>query len=69
MNTTTPVYGSVDKKAQRAAWTIGKKSERVFEAGIFNLTKQEAPVLVHFGTKRTEQWLLVRMEQPKEGQE
>lgn len=25
MDTTTPVFGSVDKKSQRAAWTIGKK--------------------------------------------
>jgi hypothetical protein len=68
MDTTTQVYGSVDKKTQRAAWTIGKKKDRVFEAGIFNLTKPEAPVLVHFGTKRTEQWLLVRMEEPKKSE-
>ena len=32
MDTTTPVYGSVDKKTQRAAWSIGKKTDRVFEA-------------------------------------
>ena len=25
------------------------------------LTKDEAPVLVHFGKDRTEQWLLVRL--------
>ncbi len=30
MDTTTPVYGSVDKKTQRAAWTIGKTKDRVF---------------------------------------
>ncbi len=41
MDTTTPVYGSVDKKNQRAAWTIGKKNDRVFETGIYNLTKPE----------------------------
>ncbi len=52
MDTTTPVYGSVDKKNQRAAWTIGKKNDRVFETGIYNLTKPEAPVLVHFGGDR-----------------
>jgi hypothetical protein len=65
MDTTTPVYGSVDKKNQRAAWTIGKKNDRVFETGIYNLTKSESPVLVHFGTDRTQQWLLVRVDQPK----
>ena len=67
MDTTTPVYGSVDKTNQRAAWTIGKKNDRVFETGIDNLTKQQTPVLVHFGTDKTQQWLLVRVEQPQQG--
>ena len=56
-----PVQGSVDKKTQRAAWTIGKNTDNVIETGIYNLTKDEAPVLVHFGKDRTEQWLLVRL--------
>src|SRR5262249_12241743 len=64
MDTTTPVYGSGDKKPQRAAGTIGKTKDRVFEAGLYNLTQSECPVLVHFGTDRTQQWLLVRVEQP-----
>jgi hypothetical protein len=64
MDTSTPVYGSVDKKTQRAAWTIGKTKDRVFEAGLWNLTQSEAPVLVHFGADKTQQWLLVRVEQP-----
>jgi hypothetical protein len=66
-DTTTPVYGSVDKKNQRAAWTIGKTKDRVFEAGLYNLTQSEAPVLVHMGTDKTQQWLLVRIEQPAAG--
>jgi len=65
---TTPVYGSVDKKSQRAAWTIGKKKDRVFEAGIYNLTKGETPVLIHIGTDRTQQMLLVRVEQSSNDQ-
>lgn len=65
MDTTTPIYGSVDKKSLRAAWTIGKKKDRVFEAGFYNLTKSETPVLIHIGTDRTQQMLLVRVEQPK----
>lgn len=65
MDTTTPIYGSVDKKTQRAAWTIGKSTKRVFDAGIFNLTKNETPVLVHIGDDQTQQLLLVRVEQPK----
>jgi hypothetical protein len=67
MDTTTPVYGSADKKNQRAAWTIGKTKDRVFEAGLYNLTQSEAPVLMHFGSEKTQQWLLVRVEQPPAG--
>jgi hypothetical protein len=63
MDATTPVFGSVNKKTQRAAWTIGKTKDRVFEAGLYNLTQPEAPVLVHFGAEKTQQWLLVRVEQ------
>jgi hypothetical protein len=67
MDTTTDVYGSVDKKTQRAAWTIGKKADRVFEAGIYNLTQSQCPCLLHLGTQSTSQLLLVRVEQPKKG--
>jgi uncharacterized protein (TIGR03000 family) len=62
MNSSSTVFGAVDKKTEQAAWTIGDKKEPVFEAGIFNLTKDETPVLVHFGPDKTQQWLLVRIE-------
>ena len=65
MDTTTPkVYGSVQKSTQRVAWTIGKAKDRVFDAGLYNLTKAETPVLVHLGADRTEQMFLVRMKEP-----
>jgi hypothetical protein len=60
-NDTKPVQGSVDKKTQRAAWTIGDNQENIIETGIYNLTKDQAPCLVHFGKDKTEQWLLVRI--------
>ncbi len=66
-NDTQPIHGSVDKKTQRAAWTVGDHKENVIETGIYNLTKDEAPILVHFGQDRTEQWLLVRLSQDKAG--
>ncbi|HEX3315529.1 MAG TPA: hypothetical protein VHR72_11590, partial [Gemmataceae bacterium] len=53
MNTTTPVYGSVQKATQQVAWTIGTAKDRVFEAGLYNLTKDQTPVLVHIGADRT----------------
>lgn len=62
-DTTQTVYGSVDEKSQRAAWTVGDKKEPVFEAGIANLTKSETTMLVHFDKDRTQQWSLVRINQ------
>jgi hypothetical protein len=63
---TQPIHGSVDKKTQRAAWTIGSHKGTVFETGLVNLTKAEVPALIHKKDK-TEQWLLVRLEQPAGG--
>ncbi len=59
---TKVVQGSVDKQNERAAWTIGDNTSTVFDCGIYNLTKDETPVLVHFGDNRTEQWQMVRLD-------
>jgi hypothetical protein len=64
-----PVTGKVGPKTQRAAWTIGNRKDTVYEAGIANLTRKETPMLVHFGKDRTQQWTLVRLEEPTDGQE
>lgn len=63
---TLPVYGSVDAKSQRVAWSIGEKKDTVFEAGLNNLTQDQTTVLVHYGKERTQQMVLVRLEEPKE---
>jgi hypothetical protein len=63
-DTTLPVYGSVDKQTQRAAWTVDDRKEPVFEAGIANLTRPQTTMLVHYGKDRTQQWTLLRIEQP-----
>ena len=60
-----PVAGSVDKKTQRAAWRIGDNKDTVFEAGLFNLTKDVTPVLMHFGKDQTQTWLMVRLPAPE----
>ena len=65
-DTTLPVYGSVDKQTQRAAWTVGDRKEPIYEAGFANLTKSETTMLVHFGKDRTQQWTLIRMDPPAE---
>ena len=61
-----PVKGTVDKKTQRAAWTFadGKDTNIVMEAGINNLTQDQTEALVHFGKDITQQWLMVRLQEP-----
>ena len=68
-NTSRPTEGTADKKTQRAAWRFadGKKTDSVMETSIYNLTKDKASVLVHFGAAKTQEDELVRMEAPKEG--
>jgi hypothetical protein len=64
-DSTLPVYGSVDKRTQRAAWSVGEKQDVVFEAGIANLTRGETTILVHYGKDNTQQFTLVRVEKPR----
>ena len=58
----------VDKRSQRAAWAFadGEHPKFVFETSLFNLTNDQATMMVLFGPKadETEVWNLVRMEQP-----
>jgi len=56
------VQGQVDQDTQRVAFRIGESDNIVAETGLYNLTQEEAPVLIHFGTERTENYLLVRLE-------
>src|SRR5262249_44717525 len=62
---TAEVYGSVDKKTQRAAWTVGDRKTPVYEAGIANLTKNETTMVVHYGKDRSQQYTLIRIEEPE----
>ena len=60
------VQGQVDKDTQRVAFRIGESEDVIVETGLYNLTQEETPVLVHFGSDRFENWLLVRLEQPED---
>ncbi len=60
-DTTLPVRGAVDKKTQRASWIVGDQKTTVYDTGIANLTRDESPLLIHFGKDSTQQWLLVRV--------
>jgi len=63
-----PLQGMVDQKTQRAAWQFadGKNEDIVMETGIYNLTKDEATALVHFGEQETQTWLMVRLPEPEQ---
>jgi hypothetical protein len=64
-DTTEPVFGSVDKKTQRAAWTVADRKTPVYETGIANLTQDETTMLVHFGKGNSQQFTLVRIQAPE----
>ena len=59
------VEGAVDKESQRVAWVATGKQWPVMEAGISGLTEDQTPVLIHFENGETQQWLMVRLEEPE----
>jgi hypothetical protein len=69
--TTIDVEGSISKETQRAAWhpVDGKNDHIVFETGLFNLTEDSTKALVHFGPDKTQEVVLVRLDQPKDDQQ
>jgi hypothetical protein len=64
VDNTVPVYGSVDPRTQRVAWSAGEKKTVVFETGLANLTQNQTTVLVHYGNDRTVEMGLVRLNEP-----
>lgn len=62
--TTQTVEGMADKGSQRVAWNITGKPRPIMETGIANLTEDTAPALIHFADGQTQQWLMVRLEEP-----
>ena len=66
-DSTQNITGKVDKKTQKAAWTIGDKKTPVYEAGLTNLLGQQTTILVHrddgkAGDGKVEQMVLVRVD-------
>jgi hypothetical protein len=62
---TGPIIGAIDPESQLAAWRLGQDGKAVIETGIFNLTRDVASVALHFDSKNTKNWLLVRLPQPE----
>jgi len=68
-NNVQPIEGAVDKKTQRITWIVKDKDKIIFDTGLYNLTKDESTVLVHFSKDNTQQWTFVRLKQPDQSQQ
>ena len=64
-DTVFPVQGRVDPDTQRVAMTVAGLDDVVFETGIYNLTQQETPLLVHDADRTMKSYLLVRLPEPE----
>jgi hypothetical protein len=60
-----PLEGMADKKSQRVAWTVVGQARPIMETGLSNLTQDASPALIHFADGQTQQWLMVRIPEPK----
>lgn len=62
-----PIEGRVDPISQIAVWRVkGSHPTPSMETGMFNLTQDETPLLIHFPDGTTQTWLMVRLQEPEE---
>ncbi|MBN1393525.1 MAG: hypothetical protein JW959_00640 [Pirellulales bacterium] len=57
-----PLSGSVDKKTQKAAWSLDANKEVVYETGLHNLTEPITALVVRFGDQKKQKWTMNRVE-------
>ena len=65
-DTARSIQGQVDKETQRVAFRIADSDNIVMETGLYNLTQEESPVMVHYGDDDIRYYLFVRLENPEE---
>jgi len=58
--------GMADQKSQRVAWVVSGQQRPIMETGLSNLTQDSSPALIHFADGQTQQWLMVRIPEPKQ---
>ncbi len=63
------VQGTIDRESQRAAWGPVGEDWPIMETGIYNLSENEAGALLHFDGGETQEWTMVRLDEPKESTE
>jgi hypothetical protein len=59
------IVGAVDSKSQRVAFRFTDDEKTVFECGLWNLTQDSVPLLVHYDEKDSEQLTLIRLTKPE----
>lgn len=67
--TVKQLIGAVDSKTQRVALRFVDEEQTVIECGLWNLTQDTVPVLVHYDEDDTDQQTLVRLVQDGEQEE
>ncbi|HIE98621.1 MAG TPA: hypothetical protein EYQ63_16835 [Fuerstia sp.] len=60
------VQGTIDTKSQRAAWGPVGEDWPIMETGIYNLSENQAGALLHFADGQTQEWSMVRLDEPAE---
>ena len=68
-DTSFEVEGTIDNKSQRAAWGPVGENWPIMETGVYNLTENEAGALLHFEDGQTQQWTMVRLDDPENASE
>lgn len=61
-DTVRQIVGAVDPKTQRVALQFTDDDELVLECGLWNLTQDTVPLLIHVDKNRTEERTLVRLQ-------
>jgi hypothetical protein len=64
--TVQPLEGMADKASQRVAWSVTGQERPIMETGLSSLTQDTSPALIHFADGTTQQWLMVRIPEPKQ---
>jgi hypothetical protein len=59
------IIGAIDSKSQRVALRFVDDEKMVLECGLWNLTQDSVPLLVHFDEKDSEQLTLIRLTKPE----
>ncbi len=68
-DTSFEVEGTIDNESQRAAWGPVGESWPIMETGVYNLTENEAGALLHFEDGQSQQWTMVRLDDPENASE